>query len=100
MTPPRIKVCRIRMAVFRLGHPVEVKYELIGREIEVAKVTFDTLGSRTVVPRRLESPSASPATGVLHIEVEIIGEFRWNVVFKERLDESFCLPLGYHTTPT
>ena len=56
MSAPRVKVRSVRMAVLRLGRPVEVENELVGREVNVAVKTLDAFSSGAVVTRRLKKP--------------------------------------------
>ena len=57
-----------------------MEYEFVGRAIDIAVETLDTLGSRAVVARGLEEPASSPAALVEHLEREVLGQFRGTVV--------------------
>lgn len=79
-----------------VGHTVGVENELIRGGEKAAIRTSDALGPGAVVSRWDEGALAAPGALVVHLEGEILRQFRWTVLGQKGLAQSLSLPFVDH----
>ena len=66
--PPRIEIGRVRLDILvTVCQAMRVEHKLVGAEEHSAVMTFDTFGSRGIVARGNELPTAAPCTLVINL---------------------------------